>query len=185
MIHGRQLPWRRWPSLTWTRLGLAGSRSGRPASAACSPLGGAWRAQRTLPLIAVTGSQQRTTVTQMIAAILRAWRRRGRRLATEGNLNNHIGVPMTLLRLAADCIRVAVVERITTRARIAPGGDPWPWSRRNQRWREHQEFMPAIEAVARERTAMFIALIRQIRGVLAAMPARTIAVAPNCTARGG
>jgi UDP-N-acetylmuramoyl-tripeptide--D-alanyl-D-alanine ligase len=48
------------------------------------------------PLIGVAGSNGKTTVKEMIAAILS---RRGPCLSTRGNLNNHLGVPMTLLRL--------------------------------------------------------------------------------------
>lgn len=55
-----------------------------------------WRRQFTLPLIAVTGSNGKTTVKEMLAAILGQL---GETLATEGNLNNDIGVPLTLLRL--------------------------------------------------------------------------------------
>ena len=60
-----------------------------------------WRAQFDLPLIAVTGSNGKTTVTQMIACILRAYQTEYA-FATVGNLNNDIGVPLTLLRLTAD-----------------------------------------------------------------------------------
>lgn len=67
---------------------------------ALGQLAAAWRAQFSLPLIAVTGSNGKTTVTQMIASILRAWKPEGT-FATEGNLNNDIGVPLTLLRLRA------------------------------------------------------------------------------------
>jgi UDP-N-acetylmuramoyl-tripeptide--D-alanyl-D-alanine ligase len=56
----------------------------------------------------VTGSNGKTTVTQMIAAILRAWQGDAA-LATAGNFNNDIGVPLTLLRLRPPH-RVAVVE---------------------------------------------------------------------------
>jgi UDP-N-acetylmuramoyl-tripeptide--D-alanyl-D-alanine ligase len=54
----------------------------------------AWRAQVNQPVIGLTGSNGKTTVKEMIAAILR---REAEVLATEGNLNNHIGVPLTLL----------------------------------------------------------------------------------------
>jgi UDP-N-acetylmuramoyl-tripeptide--D-alanyl-D-alanine ligase len=54
------------------------------------------RAQFKGPLIGVAGSNGKTTVKEMIAAILS---QRGPCLATRGNLNNHLGVPMTLLRL--------------------------------------------------------------------------------------
>jgi UDP-N-acetylmuramoyl-tripeptide--D-alanyl-D-alanine ligase len=65
-----------------------------------------WRAQFTLPVIAITGSNGKTTVRAMTEAILS---RAGRTLSTRGNLNNDIGVPLTLFRLdAAD--RFAVVE---------------------------------------------------------------------------
>jgi UDP-N-acetylmuramoyl-tripeptide--D-alanyl-D-alanine ligase len=61
-------------------------------------LAAAWRAKKSLPLIAVTGSNGKTTVTQMLASILRAWVGDGA-FATVGNFNNDIGVPLTLLRL--------------------------------------------------------------------------------------
>jgi len=55
-----------------------------------------WRSRFCRPLIALTGSNGKTTLKEMIAAILRV---RGSTLATEGNLNNDIGAPLTLLRL--------------------------------------------------------------------------------------
>jgi UDP-N-acetylmuramoyl-tripeptide--D-alanyl-D-alanine ligase len=69
-------------------------------------LAAAWRADRNIPVVAVTGSNGKTTVKEMIAAILA---RRGAVLATQGNLNNDIGVPLTLLRLR-DEHRYAVIE---------------------------------------------------------------------------
>ena len=69
--------------------------------AALTELARAWRQRMHLPLIAVTGSNGKTTVTQMIAAILSAWLGEAA-FATAGNLNNHIGVPLTLLRLRQD-----------------------------------------------------------------------------------
>lgn len=65
-----------------------------------------WRNQFAIPLVAVTGSNGKTTVKNMIAAILGET---GKGLATQGNLNNDIGVPLTLLRLRADD-RYAVIE---------------------------------------------------------------------------
>jgi len=65
-----------------------------------------WRADFELPLIGVTGSSGKTTTKQMLAAVCAT---RGAVLATEGNLNNHIGVPLTLLRLRAG-YRTAVIE---------------------------------------------------------------------------
>jgi UDP-N-acetylmuramoyl-tripeptide--D-alanyl-D-alanine ligase len=62
-------------------------------------LAAAWRSRFTGPLIALTGSNGKTTLKEMIAAILRL---RGSTLATEGNLNNDLGVPLTLLRLTGE-----------------------------------------------------------------------------------
>ena len=76
---------------------------------ALAQLATAWRTQFTLPLVAVTGSNGKTTVTQMVAAILEAQAPGGAALATRGNFNNDIGVPLTLLRLRHEH-RLAVVE---------------------------------------------------------------------------
>jgi UDP-N-acetylmuramoyl-tripeptide--D-alanyl-D-alanine ligase len=64
------------------------------------------RAEFAQPVVAVTGSSGKTTTKQLLAAVFAA---RGPVLATEGNLNNHIGVPLTLMRLA-DTQRTAVIE---------------------------------------------------------------------------
>ncbi len=69
-------------------------------------LGASWRRQLSMPVVAVTGSNGKTTTKQMLAAIFSA---RGPVLATRGNLNNHIGVPLTLLSLRAEH-RTAVIE---------------------------------------------------------------------------
>lgn len=126
---------------------------------ALGQLAAGWRAQFRPPLIAVTGSNGKTTVTQMIAAILRAWKPQAM-LATEGNLNNEIGVPLTLLRLRA-AHQVAVVElgmnhpgEIAMLAGIARPTVALV----NNAQREHQEFMTSIEAVARENGAVIEAL---------------------------
>ncbi len=122
-------------------------------------LGGAWRARFDLPLIAVTGSNGKTTVTQMIASILRAWLGDAA-LATAGNLNNHIGVPLTLLRLRA-LHRAAVIELGMNHpgeiARLAAIAAPTV-ALVNNAQREHQEFMAGVEAVARENGTVIEAL---------------------------
>ncbi|MEO0996746.1 MAG: Mur ligase family protein, partial [Pseudomonadota bacterium] len=63
-----------------------------------------WRSRFDLPLVGLTGSNGKTTVKQMLASCLG-----DTALATEGNLNNAIGVPLTLLRLHPDH-RFAVIE---------------------------------------------------------------------------
>ena len=65
-----------------------------------------WRARFDLPLVAVTGSNGKTSVKEMLAAILR---RCGDTLVTQGNFNNDIGVPHTLFGLS-DKHQFAVVE---------------------------------------------------------------------------
>ncbi len=72
----------------------------------------AWRSLFPIPIVGVAGSNGKTTAKEMTAAILGA---AGECLATRGNLNNHIGVPMTLLRLEP-IHRYAVVEMGANRA---------------------------------------------------------------------
>jgi UDP-N-acetylmuramoyl-tripeptide--D-alanyl-D-alanine ligase len=128
---------------------------------ALQQLAGGWRAGLVLPLIAVTGSNGKTTVTQMVGAILRAWVGDAA-LATAGNLNNHIGLPLTLLRLNAR-VRAAVVELGMNHpgeiAMLAALAAPTV-ALVNNAQREHQEFMHSVEAVARENGAV-IARCRQ------------------------
>jgi len=66
----------------------------------------AWRADFSIPIVAIGGSNGKTTVKEMTAAILA---RSGPCMATHGNLNNHIGVPVTLMRLEPSH-RSAVIE---------------------------------------------------------------------------
>ena len=135
---------------------------------ALGALAAGWRARFTLPLIAVTGSNGKTTVTQMIASILRAADPE-HTLATQGNLNNDIGVPLTLLGLRAHH-RLAVVELGMNHpgeiAALAAMARPTV-ALVNNAQREHQEFMHTVEAVARENGA-----------VLQALPAEGVAVFP-------
>ena len=119
-----------------------------------------WRAQFKVPLIAVTGSNGKTTVTQMIAAILHQQAPHGAALATQGNLNNAIGVPLTLLRLRASH-RIAVVElgmnhpgEIAQLAAMAQATVGLV----NNAQREHLEFMHTVDAVAAENGAVLEAL---------------------------
>ena len=69
-------------------------------------LGAYNRQQYKGPLIGITGSSGKTTVKNMVHSVLS---RRGETLATEGNFNNEIGVPLTLLRLRPG-VEFAVVE---------------------------------------------------------------------------
>ncbi len=119
-----------------------------------------WRGRFELPLIAVTGSNGKTTVKEMVSAILACHVGEAARLATAGNLNNEIGVPLTLFRLAGEH-RVAVLELGMNR----PGEIAWlaeiarpTVALVNNAQREHQEFMGSVEATARENGAAITAL---------------------------
>jgi UDP-N-acetylmuramoyl-tripeptide--D-alanyl-D-alanine ligase len=126
------------------------------SKSALGELSGVWRSQFDLPLIAVTGSNGKTTVTQMIAAILHAWCG-NRALATKGNFNNDIGLPLTLLRLRPEH-RIGVVElgmnhpgEISYLAKLAQPTVALV----NNAQREHLEFMATVEAVAKENGSVF------------------------------
>jgi len=111
-----------------------------------------WRGRFDIPLVAVTGSNGKTTVKEMIAAILRAHYGAAHTLATAGNFNNDIGLPLTLLRLRpghhAAVIEIGMNHPGETRelAAIARPGVGLI----NNAQREHQEFMASVEEVARE-----------------------------------
>ncbi len=69
-----------------------------------------WRRQHNIPLVGITGSNGKTTVKEMLASILRVAAGSDEAvLATKGNLNNDIGMPLTLLQLN-DQHRYAVIE---------------------------------------------------------------------------
>lgn len=121
------------------------------SKAALGQLAAGWRNQFELPLIAVTGSNGKTTVTQMIASILRVHQAE-QAFSTEGNLNNDIGVPLTLLRLTHEH-RVGVVElgmnhpgEIFHLAHLVKPAVALI----NNAQREHLEFMGTVQAVAEE-----------------------------------
>ena len=119
----------------------------------------AWRRRFAMPLVAVAGSNGKTTVTQMIAAIFRAWVG-DTAFSTQGNFNNDIGLPLTLLGLRDGC-RAAVVElgmnHVGEIARLAQIAAP-TIAVVNNAQREHLEFMASVEAVARENGGVIEAL---------------------------
>ncbi|WP_085314871.1 UDP-N-acetylmuramoyl-tripeptide--D-alanyl-D-alanine ligase [Derxia lacustris] len=140
--------------------------------AALGLLAAGWRRRFALPVIGVTGSNGKTTVKEMLAAILAAAAGEGARLATAGNLNNDIGTPLTTLRLHSGH-QLAVIEmgmnhpgEIAQLARIAQPTVALV----NNAQREHQEFMQSVAAVAQENGSVF-----------AALPADGVAVFPAGT----
>ena len=127
---------------------------------ALATLGAHWRGRFNMPLIALTGSNGKTTVKEMLASILRAQAGGDSVLATRGNLNNHIGVPLMLLELR-EAHRYAAIEMGMNHpgeiAQLAAIGRPTV-ALVNNAQREHMEFMASVEAVARENAAVFDAL---------------------------
>jgi len=123
-------------------------------------LAGHWRAKFSIPLVVVAGSNGKTTVKEMIAAILRAHYGEHATLATQGNLNNDIGLPMTLLRLRSTH-QVAVIEigmNHPGETEYLAGIAQPTVALVNNAQREHQEFLNGVEAVAREHGSAFAAL---------------------------
>jgi UDP-N-acetylmuramoyl-tripeptide--D-alanyl-D-alanine ligase len=116
----------------------------------------AWRAQFNLPVIAVTGSNGKTTTKEMIASILKA-AFGAAVLSTRGNLNNDIGLPLTLLGLRASH-RAAVIEMGMNHpgeiAYLAPIGAPTVAVVTNAQ-RAHLEGMGDMDEVAREKGSIF------------------------------
>lgn len=116
-----------------------------------------WRRHFGGPVIGVTGSNGKTTTKQLLAAVFAA---RGPVLFTEGNLNNHIGVPLTLCRLRREH-RTAVIEmganhagEIAALARLARPGVGIV----TQAGDAHLEGFGSREGVARAKGEMFAAL---------------------------
>lgn len=132
----------------------------------------AWRQQFALPLVVVTGSNGKTTVKEMIAAIFSAAVGKEATLVTPGNLNNDIGLPLTVLRLR-EHHRLAVIELGMNHpgetAYLANIAKP-TIALINNAQREHQEFMETVDAVAHEHT-----------DAIASLPADGIAVFPADT----
>jgi UDP-N-acetylmuramoyl-tripeptide--D-alanyl-D-alanine ligase len=119
-------------------------------------LAAAWRARFDLPVIAVTGSNGKTTAKEMIAAILRE-AYGDTVLATRGNLNNDIGLPLTLLGLDATH-RAAVIEMGMNHpgeiAYLAALGAPTVALVTNAQ-RAHLEGMGDLGEVAREKGSIY------------------------------
>ncbi len=118
---------------------------------ALSQIAAGWRRQFDIPVIGVTGSNGKTTTKEMTASILRA-AFDGDFLATAGNLNNDIGVPLTLFKLDSHH-QAAVIEMGVNHPGEMTGLTKTACptvALVNNAQREHQEFFDGIEASARE-----------------------------------
>ncbi len=119
-----------------------------------------WRAQFNPVLIGVAGSNGKTTTKEMIASILRAAAGDESVLATAGNLNNDIGLPLTLLRMRAAHRWCAIELGMNHKGEIAYlAGIARPTvAVVTNAQREHLEFMGSVDEVAEENAAVFRAL---------------------------
>jgi UDP-N-acetylmuramoyl-tripeptide--D-alanyl-D-alanine ligase len=119
-----------------------------------------WRARFSPALIAVTGSNGKTTVKEMLASILRRHAGEPAVLATSGNFNNDIGVPLTLLRLRAEHRWCAIELGMNHRGEIAylAGLAAPTVALVNNAQREHLEFMQSVDEVAAENASVYRAL---------------------------
>jgi UDP-N-acetylmuramoyl-tripeptide--D-alanyl-D-alanine ligase len=119
-----------------------------------------WRRKFSVPVIGIVGSNGKTTVKEMIAAILRTHFGEPLVLATVGNLNNDIGLPITVLRMRADHA-CAVIELGMNHpgetAYLADVAQPTVAVINNAQ-REHQEFMQSVDEVAAEHAALIRSL---------------------------
>ncbi len=124
-----------------------------------------WRNKFSMPLVALTGSNGKTTVKEMLACILREAVSTESRipnpetsvLATRGNLNNDIGVPLTLLELRGGH-RYAVVEMGMNHAgeiRYLAGLAAPDVALVNNAAAAHIEFFDSVEAIARAKGEIF------------------------------
>ncbi|MDR3323578.1 MAG: Mur ligase domain-containing protein, partial [Zoogloeaceae bacterium] len=131
---------------------------------ALGQLAATWRRRFDIPVLAVTGSNGKTTTREMIAAILRtAYHETAGEavvLSPQGNFNNDIGLPLTLLKLAAKH-RAAVVElgmnhpgEIAALTRLAA---PTVALVTNAQ-RAHLEGLGDLDAVAREKGSIYAGL---------------------------
>jgi len=119
-----------------------------------------WRERFSPALIALTGSNGKTTVKEMVAAILRRHAGDASVLATSGNFNNDIGVPLTLLRLRAGHRWCAIELGMNHRCEIAylSGLAAPTVALVNNAQREHLEFMGSVDEVAAENASVYDAL---------------------------
>lgn len=128
--------------------------------AALQALAASWRRSFTLPVVAVTGSNGKTTTKQLLASVFAT---RGPVLATEGNLNNHIGVPLTLLKLRPEHA-TAVIEMGASHAgeiALLAGLAAPDVGIVTQAGDAHLEGFGSREGVARAKGELFVQLAQQ------------------------
>jgi UDP-N-acetylmuramoyl-tripeptide--D-alanyl-D-alanine ligase len=119
-----------------------------------------WRARFAPALVGIAGSNGKTTVKEMLAAVFRKHATEAAVLATRGNLNNDIGLPLTLLGLRHQHRWCAIELGMNHKGEIAYlAGIARPTvALVNNAQREHLEFMNSVEEVAAENASLYEAL---------------------------
>lgn len=150
--------------------------------AALQQLGGWWRRRWGRPVVAIAGSVGKTTTKDLVAAILS---RQYRTLGTAGNLNNELGLPITLLGLHGDhdiaAVEIGISARGEMEAFAAIAAPDVAIVTRIEA--EHLEFLRDIEIVAHEEGTIIAALTASGTAVLNADDPRVLAMAHRTTAR--
>lgn len=167
----------RWEAARWEKASAVFIGVGDPLQA-FGDLARAWRRRFRIPLVAITGSNGKTTTKDMAAAILG---RRFKTLATEGNLNNLVGVPHMLFRLK-EGHEAAVIEMgmndFGEIARLARIAEPTVGLITNVAL-AHLEKLKTLEGVAKAKGELFevlppgsVALVNQDDPWIAKLPTR-------------
>ena len=122
-----------------------------------------WRSKFDLPVIAVAGSNGKTTTTQMVLSIIKERFQKGAWVGTEGNLNNELGVSLMLWKLRpehqAACFEVGM-NHIGEMRPLVSAIAPTIGTVTNT-MRDHQEFLASLEETAKENGEVFAQLPRQ------------------------
>jgi UDP-N-acetylmuramoyl-tripeptide--D-alanyl-D-alanine ligase len=159
-----------------------------------------WRGRFSVPVIAIVGSNGKTTVKEMAAAALRAHFGERQVLGTLGNLNNDIGVPLTALRLGDEhaCAVLEFGMNHPGETGYLAGIARPTIAVVNNAQREHQEFMKSVDEVAAEHAAVLrllpddgVAVLNRDDphfdywvGVAGRRPVLSFGIAPDAMVRG-
>ncbi len=122
------------------------------------------RKQFNIPFLAITGSNGKTTTKELVHAVLSS---HFKTYTTEGNLNNHIGIPLTLLKVKADA-EIAVVEMGANHQREIAGYCTYTlpnYGLINNVGKAHLEGFGGIEGVKKGKGELYD-FIRETRGAI-------------------
>ncbi len=138
-----------------------------------------YRRKFNIPVIGLTGTNGKTTVKEMIAAVLSE---SGKVCKNEGNLNNHIGVPLTLFKLDSS-YKILIVEMGMNHrgeiARLCEIAQP-DYGLITNIGRGHLEFLKTVEGVAKAKMELFRYLSPNGTGFINLDDPLVVKHAPKC-----